>query len=130
MKLIEILKPDFFFEDERGSLCQITHENFAQTNAVFSKKNSVRGNFHYHKTAKEIFYVISGKAIVEVYLEDESQQYEFSAGDMFVINENVRHRFSYLEDTYLVIFYSSRIELADGTKDIISDENCPSQSNI
>lgn len=124
MKLIEILKPDFFFEDERGSLCQITHEKFAQTNAVFSKKNSVRGNFHYHKTAEEIFYIISGKVTVDVFSAGESQQYSFSSGDMFKIKENVRHRFSYSEDTYLVVFYSSKIELDDGTKDIISDESC------
>ena len=125
MKLIEILKPDFFFEDERGSLCQITHEKFTQTNAVFSKKNSVRGNFHYHKTAEEIFYIISGEVTVDLFLDGESQQYNFASGDMFRINKNVRHRFSYSEDTYLVVFYSSEIELDDGTKDIISDESCP-----
>ena len=122
MKLIEIMKPDFLFEDDRGCLCQITHTPYAQTNAVFSKKNSVRGNFHYHKTAKEIFYVVSGKVTVEVYLENDKEKHSFSSGEMFAINENVRHRFSYEEDTYLVVFYSSRIELEDGSKDIISEE--------
>ncbi len=121
MKLIEILKPDFTFEDERGSLCQITHTPYAQTNAVFSKKDSVRGNFHYHKTAKEIFYVVSGKVAVEAHLDAEEETLTFKTGDMFLINENVAHRFSYIEDTYLVVFYTSEIELEDGTKDIISE---------
>lgn len=121
MKLIEILKPDFIFEDERGSLCQITHTPYAQTNAVFSKKDSVRGNFHYHKTAKEIFYVVSGRVTVEAHLDGASETLTFIAGDMFMISENVRHRFSYIEDTYLVVFYTSKIELPNGTKDIISD---------
>ena len=124
MKLIEILEPDFCFEDDRGTLCQITHTPFAQTNAVFSKKNSVRGNFHYHKTAKEIFYIVSGEASVDVFLDNIKENHIFRSGDMFAINENVRHRFSYPEDTYLVVFYSSRIELDDGTKDIISDDTC------
>ena len=124
MKLIETLKPDFYFEDDRGTLCQITHTPFAQTNAVFSKKNSVRGNFHYHKTAKEIFYIVSGEASVDVFLDNIKENHIFRSGDMFAINENVRHRFSYPEDTYLVVFYSSRIELDDGTKDIISDDTC------
>ena len=124
MKLIETLKPDFYFEDDRGTLCQITHTPFAQTNAVFSKKNSVRGNFHYHKTAKEIFYIISGEASVDVFLGDIKEKHTFRSGDMFAINENVRHRFSYPEDTYLVVFYSSPVELSDGTKDIISDDSC------
>ena len=121
MKLIEILKPDFAFEDERGFLCQITHTPYAQTNAVFSKKDTVRGNFHYHRTAKEIFYVVSGKVTVEAHLDGKNEAFTFTSGDMFLINENVRHRFAYHEDTYLVVFYTAKIELEDGTKDIISE---------
>lgn len=123
MKLIEILTPDFLFEDERGLLCQITHESFAQANAVFTKKGAVRGNFHYHKTAKEIFFVLSGEFEVSLYLGEEKETHCFKTGDMFMIPENVRHSFNYKEDTYLVAFYSSKIELDDGTKDIISDES-------
>lgn len=121
MKLIEILTPDFIFEDERGLLCQITNKSFAQTNAVFTKKGAVRGNFHYHKTSKEIFFVISGEFDVEVYLDGQKEFYTFHTGDMFMIPENVRHSFDYKEDTYLVAFYTSEIELSDGTKDIIPD---------
>lgn len=121
MKLIEILKPDFIFEDERGMLSQITHEPYAQVNAVFTKKGAVRGNLHYHRTAKEVFFVVSGETEVFVQLNGQSEKHIFKAGDMFMIHENVRHSFDFNEDTYLVSFYTSRIELADGTKDIICD---------
>lgn len=121
MKLIEILNPDFIFEDDRGLLAQITHEPFAQVNAVFTKKGSVRGNFHYHKTTKEVFFVISGSFDVSLYLDGYEETHSFKQGDMFMINENVRHSFNYKEDTYLVAFYTSKVELSDGSKDIICE---------
>lgn len=121
MKLIEILTPDFSFEDDRGTLTQITHQSFAQTNAVFSRKGQIRGNYHYHRFSKEIFFVISGSVKVQLKYNDQDEEYSFSSGDMFLINENIKHRFEYVEDTYLVVFYSSRVELDDGTKDIVSE---------
>ena len=42
---------------------------------------------------------------------------------MFMVNENVRHTFSYIEDTYLVALYTTPVEKEDGTKDIIQDED-------
>lgn len=122
MKLIQILKPDFVFDDERGTLSQITHTPFAQTNAVFTKKNAVRGSYHYHKNAKEVFFVISGKIKVSVSLNNCFEEHIFGNGDMFLIPENVRHCFEFQEDTYLVAFYTERIESSDGTKDIYTDE--------
>lgn len=121
MELIKSLEPDFVFEDQRGTLTQITHEPFAQTNAVFTKANQVRGNFHYHRYTKEIFYVISGEVKVYATLEDRKQECIFTSGDMFLIPENVRHRFDFLKDTYLVAFYTKRVENEDGTKDLIED---------
>lgn len=121
MQLVEILEPDFVFEDERGILSQITHTPYAQVNAVFTKKGAVRGNFHYHKTTKEVFFVVTGEIKVSLYLDDVSEEHIFKKGDMFRISENVRHSFRFCEDTYLVSFYTSRVELTDGTKDIISD---------
>lgn len=118
MKLLEIIEPDFSFADERGLLVQIAHDNIAQVNAVFTKKGAVRGNLHYHKQAKETFYILSGKIRVTATLDDAREEAVFSAGDAFRIPENVRHTFEYLEDTYLVGLYSARVELPDGTKDI------------
>ena len=121
MKLVEIMKPDFIFEDDRGLLCQVSHESFAQVNAVFTKKGAVRGNFHYHRQTREIFFVISGEIELSVYCGDLSEKHHFKTGDMFMIPEEVRHSFLYCEDTYLVAFYTSAVELPDGTKDILTD---------
>ena len=121
MKLVEIVKPDFVFEDERGLLAQLTHEPFGQVNAVYTKKGAVRGNWHYHKTTKEAFFIISGKVDVYLRLGSMEEKHTFSSGDMFIIPENVKHTFDYKEDTYLVVMYTSCVELQDGTKDIITD---------
>lgn len=121
MKLIEILTPDFAFTDDRGTITQIVHEGFTQVNAVFTKAGKIRGNFHYHKTTKELFYIIKGRIRLIARLDDTAEEYIFSDGDMFLVNENVRHTFEYLEDTYLVGLYTSPVEKEDGTKDIIPD---------
>ena len=121
MKLIEILTPDFAFTDDRGTITQIVHEGFTQVNAVFTKAGKIRGNFHYHKTTKELFYIIKGRIRLIARLDDTAEEYIFSDGDMFLVNENVRHTFEYLEDTYLVGLYTSPVEKEDGTKDIIQD---------
>ena len=123
MKLIEILTPDFTFTDERGTLTQIVSGGYTQINSVFTKKGAVRGNFHYHKNTKELFFIIKGKIAFTAKYEGKTEEYTFSDGDMFMVNENVRHTFLYLEDTYLVGLYTNPVENEDGTKDIIPDES-------
>lgn len=119
--LIKELKPDFVFADDRGILTQISHEEFKQTNAVFTKKNAVRGNWQYHKKCKEYFYIIQGSVTVKARLGECREEKNFSSGEMFMIAENIRHTFEYLEDTYLVVLYDERVELDDNTKDIFTD---------
>ena len=41
--MIKILKPDFVFEDERGSLVQLVREGYKQINVVVSKAGYERG---------------------------------------------------------------------------------------
>lgn len=122
MKLIEILQPDFTFTDDRGTLTQIVHEGFSQINAVFTKAGKIRGSFHYHEHTKELFYIIKGKIAFTAKYNGITEEYIFSDGDMFMVNENVRHTFLYLEDTCLVGLYTTPVENSDGTKDIIADE--------
>lgn len=122
MKLIEILQPDFTFTDDRGTLTQIVHEGYSQINAVFTRAGKIRGNFHYHEHTKELFYIIKGKISFTAKYNGITEEYTFSDGDMFMVNENVRHTFLYLEDTYLVGLYTTPVENSDGTKDIILDE--------
>lgn len=118
MALIEKLSPDFTFTDERGTLTQLVGGGYSQINAVFTKKGAVRGRFHYHKQNREAFFIISGKVRVKAEKDGVTEEYVFSDGDMFLVNEYVRHDFLYLEDTYLVGMYSGCVELPDGTKDI------------
>ncbi len=122
MKLIEILSPDFTFTDDRGTITQIVHGGFSQINAVFTKAGKLRGNFHYHEHTKELFFIIKGKIRLTVKYNGITEEYTFSDGDMFMVNENVRHTFMYLADTYLVGLYTVPVEKEDGTKDIITDE--------
>ena len=118
--MIKIIKPDFVFEDERGTLTQLVHEGYNQINVVTSKAGIERGN-HYHALNREGFYVVEGRFSLDASLDGKSESYEFKKGDMFIIEPNVMHRFVYLEDTVLVAFYDKGVELTDGTKDIISE---------
>lgn len=120
--MITVIKPDFVFEDERGTLVQLVHEGYNQINVVTSKAGFVRGN-HYHKLNREGFYVVEGAFTLEAKLRGKKEKHEFKKGDMFIIEPNVIHTFDYHEDSTLVAFYDKGVELPDGTKDIIPEEN-------
>lgn len=119
--LIEEIKPNFVFKDERGSLTQLVREGYKQFNVITSKKGVVRGN-HYHRHNREAFYVVSGRLKLDVRLGDQSEIHEYRTGDMFVIPPLVVHSFSYPEDTLLVSMYSEGVEEKDGGKDIVAAE--------
>ena len=116
--MIRIIKPDFVFEDERGTLTQLIHEGYNQINVVTSKAGVERGN-HYHALNREGFYVVEGSFLLEASFDGKKESYQFKKGDMFIIEPNVMHRFTYVEDTVLVAFYDKGVELPDGTKDIL-----------
>ncbi|MBR5561936.1 MAG: cupin domain-containing protein [Clostridia bacterium] len=120
--MITIIKPDFVFEDERGSLIQLVHEGYKQINVCTSKAGVERGR-HFHRFSREGFYVIEGSFTVEAKLGDKKEFFDFKKGDMFVIERNVIHTFDYHEDSVLVAFYDNGVELSDGTKDIIAEED-------
>lgn len=118
--MIKIIKPDFVFEDERGTLTQLVHEGYNQINVVTSNAGVERGN-HFHRLNKEGFFVVEGAFLLEASLGERKESYEFKKGDMFIIEPNVMHRFVYHENTTLVAFYDKGVELPDGTKDIIAE---------
>lgn len=124
--MITIIKPDFVFEDERGSLVQLVHEGFRQINSVRSLPGSARGG-HYHAFNREAFYVVSGSFDVTASLGEESETRRFSTGDMFIIEKNVVHSMNYLEETVLVVMYDVGVELPGGGKDIIPAQGFLSQ---
>ncbi len=120
--MIKIIKPDFIFDDERGSLIQLFREGYSQVNVVTSKAGVERGR-HYHALNREGFYVIEGSFSVEVRLNNKTEHFEFKKGDMFIIEPYVIHTFDYHEDSVLIGFYDKGVELPDGTKDIIAEDN-------
>lgn len=118
--LIEIRKPDFEFEDERGSLIQLVHEGFSQYNIIFSHKDVLRGN-HYHKKNREAFYVITGAFTLNVSKDDVEESYDFKSGDMFLIPPYVKHSFCYTKDCLVASMYDLGVENKNGTKDIYTE---------
>lgn len=118
--LLEFLTPDFSHADERGSLIQLVHNGWKQFNVITSAKGCVRGN-HYHKANTEAFYLIKGSFQLTLKQGKICEQYEITAGMMFLIPPGVNHTFHYIEDTLLVSMYDHGVELADGTKDIFTD---------
>ena len=119
--MLEILKPDFEFNDERGRLMQLIHGDCAQVNFVTSKPSSLRGG-HYHKQNREIFFIIDGEVEVTVKKDGRKEAYHFSSGDMFAINKNVIHYFDYKKESSLIVVYDKGVENSDGTKDIYPEE--------
>lgn len=116
--MIEFLKTDFEFTDERGSITQLVHDGWKQVNYITSKAGVLRGK-HYHKHNEEAFYVISGE--FELELTDiktgEKETYIIKEKDFFLIKSYVSHSFKYTKDTTLISMYSNGVEEGDN-KDI------------
>ncbi len=117
-QLIEFMKPNFEFEDDRGKLNQLFRDGYKQVNYIFTKSGVIRGE-HYHKNNKEAFYVISGsfELILEDLNSDAKEKHILKTGDFFAINPYLKHSFNYLEDTRLISMYSKGVEEENG-KDI------------
>lgn len=118
--IVEIINPDFIFEDDRGSLVQLVRSGFNQVNVITSKSGVIRGG-HHHNMNEEAFYIISGSLKLDLKKDDISETHIFKSGDMFKIPKLVTHSFEFLEDTLLVSMYDLGVELENGEKDIISD---------
>lgn len=121
--LIDILKPDFEFKDDRGTLTQLVRTGFSQVNVITSVEDSLRGG-HYHKVNEEAFYIINGELELEVYKLNEKtnqEKYTFGPGDMFQIPRDIVHSFYFKKPTLLVSMYSDGVELPNGDKDILAD---------
>ena len=122
--MIEIIKPDFTYEDDRGSLIQLVHYGYKQVNIIKSVRGAIRGG-HYHKNNSEVFFIISGKLRLKCWHVNKEnnkdiKSFLFEKGSMFKIEPFVGHEFEFLEDTILASLYDKGIEYDDGGKDIIS----------
>lgn len=115
--MIEILKPDFVFDDDRGSLKQLVHDGYKQVNVITAKAGCKRGG-HYHKINKEAFYIVNGSIDLTVRFDGNEEMHHFTTGDMFAIKPMVSHDFNFLSDTLLVSMYDKGVELGPNKKDI------------
>lgn len=115
--MVEILKPDFLHEDERGKLVQLVHDGYRQINVITSKAGGIRGG-HYHKNNREAFYVVKGACEVIFTRDGRKESHGFQAGDFFEIEPGTGHTFRYLEDTVLIGLYDLGVEEKNGKKDI------------
>ncbi|MDE7312830.1 MAG: cupin domain-containing protein [Eubacterium sp.] len=114
--LIERMKADFEYKDERGTLTQLVRRGYSQVNVVMSKGGVFRGG-HYHRLNTEAYYVIQGSCRVTAYRDREKETEIYRAGDFFRIGPYITHDFDYLEDSILVTMYSLGAELEDGRMD-------------
>ena len=122
--MIEKLNIDFLHTDDRGVICQVLSTPIKQVNYLFTKQGAKRG-CHFHKSNREIFYIIHGSLdLTAVRLEEESSKktYAFKTGDLFLVNPFVIHDFEFLEDTKMLVMYDKGVELPNNTKDIYSAE--------
>jgi len=119
--LVEFIKPDFSFSDDRGSILQLVHEGWSQVNYIASLPGASRGG-HYHTQNREAFYVIAGSftLMVENGNTGEKEIHEIKAGDFFIISASAKHTFSFHEPTQLISLYDKGVELPDGSKDIFT----------
>lgn len=115
-KLVTILKPDFKFDDQRGSLVQLVHKGYKQFNVVTTHAGVFRGG-HYHKLNREAFYVISGEFQLLLDKDGIHEEYTFKTGDMFEIEPYVLHGFNYVQESTLAAMYDIGVELPDGGLD-------------
>lgn len=117
--MIQILKPDFEFSDERGKLTQLVNEGFKQVNVIESNAGVKRGG-HYHKINREAFFVVDGDIELTAKRNNQEAKYKFVKGDMFLIDKYVYHDFHFITKTILVSMYDHGVELDLNKKDIYS----------
>lgn len=117
MSLYENVSKDFVFEDHRGSLVQLVHDGFAQINVLKTGKSVTRGG-HYHKIARERFYVVNGTVSVRLSKDNLTETVIFKEGDFFEIMPFVAHEMFFPEDCTMVAMYDIPVEHEDGSKDI------------
>ena len=123
MELFEMLPVDFEHMDERGKLVQLAHQGFVQINVIKTVAGVRRGE-HYHKSAKEAFYIISGSTEVELksIKTEVSCKKKFKDGDFFLIPPLVIHSFFFPANCVMLAMYDRHIIDDQGNKDIYCSE--------
>lgn len=114
--MLEFIKTDFEFKDERGELKQLCHDGWKQVNYLFTKKGVFRGN-HYHKENREAFYIIDGEIELKLEKNGKVENYIVKTGDFFVFSPFVIHSMNFIKDTSMIALYDNGVE-KNGKRDI------------
>ena len=114
-ELIEFIKPDFCFEDERGSLVQLCRQGWKQINVSTSKAGVFRGG-HYHK------HIIDGEIEISLAKDEQKEKVTVKNGDFFVLKPYAVHSFLFKQNTIMVALYDKGVEEENGVKDIYPAE--------
>ncbi len=116
-EMIEFIKPDFSFQDDRGELVQLCRKGWKQINVTFTKAGVFRGG-HYHKNNKEAFYIIEGEIEIHLAKGGKEENITVKNGDFFILKPYAVHSFNFKKDTLMVALYDKGVEEANGQKDI------------
>ena len=118
--MLEFIKVDFEFSDDRGVLKQLCHDGWRQVNYLFTKKGVFRGN-HYHKENQEAFYIIDGEIDLVLEKDGKKEEYTVKTGDFFIIKPFAIHSMTFKKDTSMIALYDKGVE-KDGKRDIFVPE--------
>ena len=116
-EMIEFIKPDFSFQDERGTLVQLCREGWKQINVTSTKAGVFRGG-HYHKHNQEAFYIIEGEIEINLTKDGKQETVTVQSGDFFILKPYAIHSFNFKKNTVMVALYDKGVEEANGEKDI------------
>lgn len=116
-EMIEFIKPDFSFQDDRGTLVQLCRDGWKQINVTSTKAGVFRGG-HYHKHNKEAFYIIEGEIEINLTKDGKQETITVQSGDFFILKPYAVHSFNFKKNTVMVALYDKGVEEANGQKDI------------
>lgn len=109
---MENLKLYTINKDKRGSFLGITNKyTWGEINYVETFKNVTRGN-HYHKSTKELFYILKGRVHVSIYniITKDEVEFEAISNMIFIIDPYEVHTFKTLKNSKWINMLSHKLD--------------------
>jgi len=107
--------------DERGEITDLLNEKINHVGLITFKKGTVRAK-HYHKQSIQSSYVLKGKFEVIVANPENLNEREIfilNTGELIVINPNIVHVFTALEDSDMIDMISLSREGTGYEEDVV-----------
>jgi len=109
---MDILELYTINKDTRGAFLGITNKyTWGEINYIETLKRVIRGN-HYHKSTKELFYILKGRIHIRIYNLVTKEQFEFEATPnmIFIVDPYEVHTFETLEDSKWINMLSHKLD--------------------